>query len=97
MNGARSTTTGTADTTLNATLKAVVSPPDPLLIDAKAASSLLHIKSRRLWTLTNCKAIPSFKVGRSVLYSPDELKAWIACGCPTEGGAAVRVRKAVRA
>lgn len=70
--------------------------PPPLLIDAKAASSLLSMGERRLWVLTNCRAIPSFKIGKSRRYSPDELRAWIRAGCPTEAGASDRVRKAAR-
>lgn len=69
--------------------------PGPLLVDAKAASALLCMGARRLWVLTNCRAIPSHKIGRSVRYSPAELAAWIRTGCPTEGGAGDRVRKAV--
>jgi predicted DNA-binding transcriptional regulator AlpA len=69
--------------------------PSPLLIDAKSACGLLCMGARRLWVLTNSKAIPSFKIGKSVRYSPVELAAWIACGCPTAGGSAERVRKAV--
>lgn len=91
MNGARSTSIGTSDPTPNATV------PAPLLIDAKAACALLSMGERRLWVLTNCRAIPSRKIGRSVRYSPAELAAWVACGCPTEGGAGDRVRKAVAA
>ncbi|MDZ4686820.1 MAG: hypothetical protein SH850_17240 [Planctomycetaceae bacterium] len=68
----------------------------PLLIDAKATKALLGIGERRLWLLTNCKAIPSRKIGASVRYSPAELAAWVACGCPTAAGSADRVRKAVR-
>ncbi len=67
--------------------------PAPLLIDAKAACSLLCMGERRLWVLTNCKAIPSRKIGKSVRYSPSELKAWVDCGCPTEAGAGDRVRR----
>jgi hypothetical protein len=66
-----------------------------LLIDAKAASALLSIGARRLWVLSNCRAIPSFKIGKSRRYCPNELRAWIRAGCPTEGGAGDRVRKAV--
>lgn len=71
--------------------------PVPLLIDAKAAQALLCMGERRLWVLTNCKAIPSRKIGKSVRYSPSELAAWVAAGCPTEAGAGERVRKAVAA
>ncbi len=68
----------------------------PLLIDAKAACGLLCMGERRLWMLSNCRAIPSFKIGKSRRYCPDELRAWIRAGCPTEGGAGDRLRKAVR-
>jgi predicted DNA-binding transcriptional regulator AlpA len=68
----------------------------PLLIDAKTARALLRMGERQLWLLTNCNAIPHRRIGRSVRYAPDEIRAWIACGCPTEGGAGDRVRKAVR-
>lgn len=68
----------------------------PLLIDAKAAQTTLCMGARRLWSLTVCKAIPSRKVGRSVRYSPTELAAWVAAGCPTDAGAGERVRKAVQ-
>ncbi|MCH7791750.1 MAG: helix-turn-helix domain-containing protein [Planctomycetes bacterium] len=57
---------------------------------------MLGIGARTLWTLTNRGAIPSRKIGRSVRYCPAELRAWVAAGCPTEPGAAERVRKAVR-
>jgi hypothetical protein len=55
----------------------------------------LSIGARRLWVLSNCRAIPSFKIGKSRRYCPNELRAWIRAGCPTEGGAGDRVRKAV--
>ncbi len=71
-------------------------PVCPLLIDSKVACALLNLCARRLWSLTNCKAIPSRKIGRSVRYSPLELEAWILCGCPTKAGAGARVRKEMR-
>lgn len=64
----------------------------PLLIDAKAAQRLLSMGERKLWMLTNCGAIPSRKIGKSVRYSPAELEAWVAYGCPTGPGAGERVR-----
>ena len=68
----------------------------PYLIDAKDARALLAIGARKLWSLTNCGAIPSHRIGRSVRYSPVELRAWIDAGCPTDAGAGDRIRKAVR-
>lgn len=70
-------------------------PPLQLLIDAKQARAVLHLGERRLWELTNCNAIPSRRIGRTVRYVPAELAAWVACGCPTDAGAADRVRKGV--
>jgi len=70
--------------------------PSALLIDAPAARALLGIGETMLGVLTRCQAIPSVRVGRRRLYSPTELRAWIICGCPTQPGAAERVRKAVR-
>ena len=68
----------------------------PLLINMEAASEILGISSRKLWSLTKCKAIPSRKIDSMVRYSPAELAAWCACGCPTNTGAGDQVRKAVR-
>jgi hypothetical protein len=73
-----------------------VSAASPLLIDAKAACAMLCIGKRRLWMLSNCRAIPSIKIGKSRRYCPNELRAWVQAGCPTEGGAGDRVQKAVR-
>lgn len=70
--------------------------PTPLLIDAKAAAAMLAIGARTLWSLTKCSAIPSHRIGRAVRYCPDELRAWVAAGCPTEPGSAERVRAAMR-
>ena len=67
-----------------------------LLIDAKAAAAMLALGARTLWSYTNCRAIPSRKIGRAVRYCPDELLAWIAAGCPTDAGAADGVRSVMR-
>lgn len=75
---------------------AEIEATSPLLVDSRAASAMLALGERTLWSLTNRNAIPSRKIGRAVRYSPEELRMWIAAGCPTEPGAADRVRKAVR-
>ena len=67
---------------------------EPLLIDSGSAAKLLGISARMLWTLTQRKAIPSRKIGRSVRYVPGELRAWIGAGCPTTPNAANRLRLA---
>ncbi len=55
-----------------------------LLVDTREASRLLAISPRTLWSLTACGAIESRKIGRSVRYSPADLQAWVAAGCPSE-------------
>lgn len=67
-----------------------------LLLSAPSACKALSIGKRRLWSLSICNAIPSIKLGRSRRYCPRELAAWVAAGCPTEAGAADRVRKGMR-
>ncbi len=84
---------GTSPLTRPAPPQGTGSPP--LLLDRKAACLWLSIGQRRLWELTNCNAIPSRRIGRSVRYEPSELRAWVAMGCPTEPGAGSRVRAEV--
>ena len=80
----------------NTTAPIVAAPTASLLINAKAACATLGIGLRKLWSLTNCNAIPSRKIGVMIRYSPAELAAWIELGCPTNAGAGDQVRKAVR-
>ena len=80
----------------NSFTKAVAAPAAPLLINSTAACVILGISPRKLWSLTNCNAIPSRKIGVMVRYSPTELAAWCECGCPTNAGAGDQVSKAVR-
>ena len=68
----------------------------PLLFDVKTAAATLNIGLRTLWRLTTCGAIPSVNIGRSVRYRPEDLRAWVALGCPDSPGAAKRVREAVQ-
>ena len=80
----------------NAFIEVVAAPTTPLLINSKDACVILGISPRKLWALTNCKAIPSRKIGVMVRYSLIELAAWIELGCPTTAGAGDEVRKSVR-
>lgn len=70
--------------------------PVPLLVDVKGASAILCIGTRTVWALAHRGAIPNYRIGRSVRYCPDELRAWKLAGCPTDDGAGDAVRKAVR-
>lgn len=50
---------------------------NPLLINTRDAARALSISTRKLWELTNCREIPSVRIGRRVLYDPSDLRAWI--------------------
>jgi predicted DNA-binding transcriptional regulator AlpA len=67
-----------------------------MLCDKWGAAARLKIGLSTLWTLTNCRAIPSRKIGRSVRYAVWELEAWINAGCPTEPNAADAILRGLR-
>jgi hypothetical protein len=55
-------------------------PPDPAeLLDATAAAELLHVQRSTLasWRARG-KGPPYYKVGRTILYHPEDLRAWLA-------------------
>jgi len=51
--------------------------PTRLLLTAREAAVVLSISLRKLWSLTACGSIPSVRIGRSVRYLADDLRAWI--------------------
>jgi predicted DNA-binding transcriptional regulator AlpA len=55
----------------------------PLLVDAKQAAAMCS-KSLRTWrTWDAAGRIPRpVRIGRSTLWRADELRAWVAAGCP---------------
>ncbi|HEY1378989.1 MAG TPA: helix-turn-helix domain-containing protein [Gemmataceae bacterium] len=58
-------------------------PPNPappaLLLTPRAAAAALAVSPRTLWGLTAPRGpIPAVKIGRSVRYSAEALRAWIA-------------------
>jgi excisionase family DNA binding protein len=55
-----------------------MSNTEPLLLKPNKAASVLAISPRKLWELTNRKAIPHLRIGRSVRYDLADLKGWIA-------------------
>ena len=70
--------------------------PTPLMVRGiSAGCRLTGLGERSIWLLVNRNALPHRRVGRAILFVPDEIAAWIRLGCPTEAGAADRVRKAV--
>jgi excisionase family DNA binding protein len=48
-----------------------------LALRPREAAKLLGISTRTLWTWTAQGIIPSAKVGRTVLYPVDHLRAWL--------------------
>lgn len=48
-----------------------------LLLTPAETSKALSISPRKLWAITASGEIPHLKIGRSVRYSVDDLRAWI--------------------
>lgn len=68
-------------------------PLAPLMVRGiRAGCELTGLGERTVWSLINCNALPHRRVGRAVLFVPGEVQAWVAAGCPTEPGAADRLR-----
>lgn len=47
------------------------------LLDVAATAEALGISKRSLWTLTSSRRIPHVRVGRRVLYRPNDIAAFI--------------------
>ena len=52
--------------------------PEPLLLRPAEAARLLAISPRNLWELTNAREVPVIRIGRSLRYPTEELRAWVA-------------------
>lgn len=50
---------------------------EPLLIGACDAARLLALSPRTLWALTASGAVPAVRIGRSIRYSIDDLRAFV--------------------
>jgi predicted DNA-binding transcriptional regulator AlpA len=60
-----------------------ISPNEPLLITAGELARLLHISLRSLWRLRAGRLVPEpVRLGNAVRWPLDEIKNWIAAGCP---------------
>ena len=56
---------------------------EPLLLRAPQAAVLLSTSVRTWRTLNATGKIPrAIRLGRSTYWRPEELKAWVAAGCP---------------
>lgn len=63
--------------------------PAPLLLDAHAAAKSLAISERTLARFTASGEIPVVRIGRRVLYSPADLRAFIRHQKSRTGGSAL--------
>jgi len=62
--------------------------PEPLLVTAQEVARLLNVSTRSLWRMRSAGDIPSpIKLGSAVRWRLDEVKAWIANGCPKPNAA----------
>ena len=55
----------------------------PLVVSAKEAAKMLSVSERHFWAQNSRGRIPRpVRIGRSVRWRVDELKAWVAAGMP---------------
>jgi prophage regulatory protein len=61
-------------------------PPEDrgLLIDATEVAKLLKVSARHVYRMEDTGAIPkAIRIGAAMRWSFDEIKKWIAAGCPS--------------
>ena len=63
---------------------AAYNPAPPKLLSARDAAKLLGVSERTLWSMTHRGEIAAVRIGRRVLYDPQDLSRWIA-GSKTPG------------
>jgi excisionase family DNA binding protein len=58
---------------------------EPLAVDARAAAALLGISESHFYALLRTGRIgpEAIRLGRARRYRTDELRAWLASGCPS--------------
>jgi len=63
---------------LRDTLMTSTGPDDRLALRPREAARLLSVSERTLFTWTKSGVIPHARVGRTILYSTDGLRNWLA-------------------
>lgn len=57
--------------------------PERLALPAAEVAKLLDISERHLWALHSSGRLPlPVRLGRAVRWNLDELRGWLAAGCP---------------
>lgn len=60
---------------------------EPLLVTALEFARLMCISTRTLWRLRSAGQLPDpVRLGGAVRWRLDDIKKWIADGCPSPGG-----------
>jgi len=61
-------------------------PSTVLLVDKKEAAAMLKVCDKTLWNLHTTGRMPKpIRIGSAVRWSYEELRAWVAAGCPELG------------
>ncbi len=56
---------------------------NPLLLDARSAAALIGVSRSAWWVYHNAGKCPKpIQLGGRTLWRADELRAWVAVGCP---------------
>lgn len=59
----------------------------PLLVPVRTVAKLMQVSPRTVWRMLSAGLIVEpRRIGNVVRWHIDELKAWIAGGCPASGG-----------
>jgi excisionase family DNA binding protein len=57
---------------------------EPLLITAEELAHLINVSKRTLWRLRSAGDLPApVRLGSTVRWRVEEIRAWIAQGCPS--------------
>lgn len=67
----------TGDASLEIGSERNLGPLEPLALRARDAARLLGISERSLWSLTKCGDVPHVRIGRTVTYPVEALRAWL--------------------
>jgi excisionase family DNA binding protein len=73
----------TKDLNLTAAIETPTSSDPPLLLTIPEAAAMLRVNERTWRTWLASGRIPQpIRIGRKVFWRPEDLKAWVAAGCP---------------
>ena len=60
---------------------------EPLLVTARQVAAMMQISTRTLWRLCSGQKLPApLRIGGAVRWRLEEIRKWIAAGCPIPAG-----------